>query len=70
MYQKVFQNVSSQEVGASGNNIEKETQKPHPNLKKYIFTENIWSAWNPMQVIVLIVNMYWFCRTKTHIFSL
>ena len=44
MYQKVFQNVSSQEVGASGNNIEKETQKPHPNLKKYIFIENIWSA--------------------------
>ena len=44
MHQKVFQNFLSQKAGASRNNIEKKTQKPHPNLKKYIFTENIWSA--------------------------
>ena len=28
----------SQEVGASGNNIEKEPQKPRPRLKKYILS--------------------------------
>ena len=27
----------SQEAGASRNNIEKEPQKPHPKLKKYVF---------------------------------
>lgn len=33
-----------QEVGAFGNNLEKEPQKPHPKLQKYvyyIFAENI-----------------------------
>ena len=34
MQQKLFQNFLPQEVGASGNNIEKESQKPRPKLKK------------------------------------
>ena len=29
-----FKNLQSQETGASGNNKEKEQQKPHPKLKK------------------------------------
>ena len=36
MQQKLFQYFLSQEAGASGNNIEKEPQKPYSNLKKYI----------------------------------
>ena len=50
-----FEISLTQEAGASGNNIEKEPQKPHPKWKKYmyqIFTENICSARNPMQVVV------------------
>ena len=42
-------------TGAFGNNIEKEPQKPRPKLKKYgyyIFTENICSACNPVQMVV------------------
>ena len=45
--------VQPQEAGAFGKNIEKELQKPSRKLKKYvyfIFTVNISSAWNPMQV--------------------
>ena len=56
-YLKMF---LSQEAGASGNNIEKEPQKPLPILKKYIyhiFTENICSARNPGQVVAF-VNVY------------
>ena len=41
-----------QEAGAFGNNTEKELQKPHPKLKKYIFTENTCSACNPVQEVV------------------
>ena len=29
--------ILPQEAGASENNIEKESQKPHPKLKVYIF---------------------------------
>ena len=37
MNDKMF---SPQEAGAFGNNIEKEPQKPHPNLEKiYIYRE-------------------------------
>ena len=45
----------SQETGASGNNIEKEPQKSHPKLEKYVyymFTENICSSRSPMLVVV------------------
>ena len=55
MQQKLVQNVLPQEAGAFGNNTEKEPRKPRPKLKKsvyYIFTENICSASNPMQVVV------------------
>ena len=56
MHQKLFQFFFlPREAGAFGNNIEKEPQKPRPKLKKrvyYIFTENICSACNPMQVVV------------------
>ena len=50
-YFKIF---SPQEAGAFGNNIEKEPQKLGPKLKKYvyyIFSENIFSTCNPMQVV-------------------
>ena len=60
MQQKLFQFFLPQEVGAFGNNIEKELQKRHPKLKKYgyyIFTENICSACNPMQVVVFLQNI-------------
>ena len=49
-----------QEDGAIGNNIQKEPQKPQPELKKYvyyIFTDNICSACNPMQVVVFSKNV-------------
>ena len=37
MQQKLFEKFFlAQEAGASGNNIEKESQKPHPKLKMYI----------------------------------
>ena len=39
-----------QETRAFGNNIGKEPQKPRPN----IFTENICSACNPVQVAVFL----------------
>ena len=48
------------EAGAFGNNIEKETQKLRPKLKKivyYIFTENICPTCNQMQVVV-------FCKQR------
>ena len=51
-YQSIF---LPQEAGAFGNNIEEEPQKLGPKLKKYvyyIFTENIFSTCNPMQVVV------------------
>ena len=47
----------SQEAGVFGNNIEKKPQKPRPKLKKYvyyIFTEDIYSACSPMQVVVFL----------------
>ena len=43
-----------QEAGAFGNNIEEEPQKLGPKFKKYVhymFTENIFSTCNPMQVV-------------------
>ena len=52
-----------QEAAAFGNNIEKEPQKPLPKSKKYvfyIFTDNICSSFNPMQV-------KFFCK---HVFNL
>ena len=62
-----FKNFLSEEAGVNGNILEKEPQKPHTKLEKYvyyIFTENICSAWNPMQVVD-------FCKkATTHIFSL
>ena len=60
MQQKLFQNFFPQEAGAYRNNVEKELKKPRPELKKYvyyIFTENIYSACNPMQVVVFCKNI-------------
>ena len=54
MQQKLVQLILPQEHGALGNNIEKVPQKPHPKLKKYvyyIFTENICSNCNPVQLM-------------------
>ena len=53
----------SQEAGTSGNNVEKELQKPRPKLKKYryqIITENNCCTCNPMKMVV-------FCK---HVLSL
>ena len=44
MQQKLFQIFLPQEVGALGNNIEKEPHQPRSKMQKhvyYIFTENI-----------------------------
>ena len=56
-YFKIFLIFLTQETGAFGNNIEKESQKSRPKLKKYvcyIVTENICSACNPMQMVVFL----------------
>ena len=34
MQQKIIENIFATKTGASGNNIEKEPQKPSPELKK------------------------------------
>ena len=55
-----FDFVLPQEVGAFGNNIKKKPQKPRPNFKKYvyyIFTENICSTSNSVQVVVFSKNV-------------
>ena len=60
MQQKIFQFFLPQEAGTFGNNLEKEPRKPHPKLKKYvyyIFSDNISSAYNPMQVVVFCKNV-------------
>ena len=54
MQQKLVLNLLQQEAGAFGNNIGKKPQKPRPKLKNkctYIFTENICSACNSMQIV-------------------
>ena len=56
-YFKIF---LPQETGAFGNSIEKEPPKPRPEFKKYvyyIFTDNIYFAYNPMQVIAFCKNV-------------
>ena len=53
MQQKLFQFFLQQEAAAFGNNIGKEPVKATLTIEKYvyyIFTENICSARNPMQV--------------------
>ena len=61
MHQKLFQFFFlPQKAGAFGKYIEKEPQRPRPKLKKYvyyIFTENICSTCNPMQVVVFCKNV-------------
>ena len=55
-YYKVF---LPQEAAAFENNIEKETQEARPKLKKYvycIFTENISSICNQIQVIAFLLK--------------
>ena len=54
MQQNLFHVFLLHEAGAFGNNIEKKPQKLRPELKKYvyyIFTENICSAFRPIQVV-------------------
>ena len=57
-----FKFFLSQEAGASGKNIEKERQKPRPKLKNIymykIFAEDIYSASNPIQVIVFWKHIF------------
>ena len=67
-----FKNFLPQEAEAFGKNIEKKQQKPRPKLEKYvycIFTENICSACNPMQVVVFCKNYINFVE-QTQILSL
>ena len=62
MQQKLVQIFLHQETGAFGNSIGKKPSRPRPKLKNmYIFTENICSAHNPMQVVVfckLVLILY------------
>ena len=68
----LFKTFSQQKGGAFGNNIGKEPQKPRPKLHRegtakatpkiekhvyYIFTENISSTYNPMQVVVFLQTL-------------
>ena len=49
-----------QETEAFGSNIEKEPQKSHPKLKRfmcYISTENVCSACDSMQVVIYCKNV-------------
>ena len=60
MQQKLFNFFLPQEAGASRNEIEKKPQKPHPKLKKYIcyiFTDNIYSVFNLMQMVIFCKNV-------------
>ena len=60
MQQKLFNFFLPQEAGASRNDIEKKPQKPHPKLKKYIcyiFTDNIYSVFNLMQMVIFCKNV-------------
>ena len=54
---KIISKFYYKKAGAFGNNVEKEPQKPCPKLKKfvyYIFTENIYCVFKPMQVVVFL----------------
>ena len=66
MQQKLVEIFLQQEDGAFGNRKEKATPKIERYVY-YIFTKNICSACNPMQVVVFCKNV--FCRTIP-IFSL
>ena len=60
MQQNYFKMFLPQEAGAFGKYIEKELEKPGTKLKKnvhHIFAENIYSACNPVQVIVFCKNV-------------
>ena len=60
MHQKLFKHFLPQKARNFRNKVEKEPQKPHPKLKKYlcyVLTDNICSACNPMQVVLLCKNV-------------
>ena len=60
MQQRLNQFFLSQETGDFGNNIEKESQKQRPKLKKYIyyiFQESIYSACSLIQMVVFCKNV-------------
>ena len=59
-YKNYFKVFVPREAGAFGNNKEKECKGHHTKLKKhvyYIFSENICSACNPIQVVVFYENV-------------
>ena len=61
------------EAGVSGNYKEKESQKPHPKLKIYIYFNFLhWIFVLPaiQYKCYFFANMYWFWGTTTQIFSL
>ena len=72
MLEKLFQFFFPQEAGAFRNNIKKEPSKSRPKLKKYvyIFTDNICSACNPMQVVVFCKNVLLFQNNNSHFLTL
>ena len=57
MWQKLFTFFLPKEVGGFGNSIEKNPQKPRPNLKKNVYIICLQSASNLIQRIVF-VKMY------------
>ena len=60
MQQKLFNFFLPQEACACRNKIENKPQKSRPKLKKYvcyIFTDNICSVCNLMQVVIFCKNV-------------
>ena len=74
MLKKVISNFFlAQEAGAFRNNMEKGQQKPRPKFKKYvyyIFTVNICSACNPMQVVAFCKNVLIFYNINSNFLTL
>ena len=67
MHQKLLQIFLPQEAGSFGNNRENESQVLRPKLKKYVyyvFTENICSVCNPMQVVVFLQKCISFIKQR------
>ena len=60
MHQKLFKHFLPQKARGFRNKVEEKPQKPHPKLKKYVcyvLTDNICSACNLMQVVLLCKNV-------------
>ena len=68
--QKLFQFILLQEAGASGNNIEKEPQRPMPKIEKDKYTGNIFSTCNAIQVVVFCKHLLSLKNNNSNFFTL